>query len=104
MANQDLIDFFYFSQKKKTNLKELIRQTQNKSIYETLRSWLKYGYIRRIVPDAKNGNSFKRKRKGATRRIYELTVKGGNYISYKREFQSKAKDFATTIKEIEKRY
>lgn len=83
MANADLINF-YKNVSDKATLPKLIRETQNKSIYETLRLWIGYGYVRRrIKPDRRGNNPFRSESRGAPRRIYELTPKGKRYIEFK---------------------
>ena len=99
MANIDLINFY--TNYSKGGLDKIKRETQNKSIYETLRSWKKYGYIRRIKPDRARSEFNTKRTRGSIKRVYQLTTKGESYVRYKRENPNKITGENTTSK-IEK--
>ena len=83
MANIDLINFY--TNYSRGSLDKIKRETNNKSIYETLRSWKKYGYITRIKPDKQRNEYHSRSTRGSAKRIYQITSKGEKYCRYKRE-------------------
>lgn len=83
MATIELVTFF--TNFDKGTLDKIIRETQNKSIYETIRSWSQYGYIRRIKPDRRRSEYNSTSTRGRSKTIYGLTAKGERYVRYKRE-------------------
>jgi len=85
MANEDLINFFYSSQKNKASLKEIIKfcNKSSASIYLTLNRWSKRGFI-----------NIRRRRKGDNTRIYRLNECGQKYVIYKKRasFQQNSRE------------
>lgn len=101
MANEDLIRFFHFSNRKQCTLSQAIRETNKSeaSIYLTLWRWSKRGLIRiHRRTRGSEPNIFRSNKRPDNTRIYELTPSGRKYIEYKTRtsIQQTTKPFSTT--------
>lgn len=110
MANEDLIRFFFISNRTQTTLSHIIRETQKSeaSIYLTLWRWSKRGLIRiHRRTRGSESNIFRSNKRSDNTRIYELTESGRKYINYKRRNEFRPigrKTFENQNQKSQKRY